>query len=702
MPANTSQAQYPFDPAVAAADPQMALAGLDYQNQQKALEYRQELAKSLLQDSNQAMSSGVGARGMAYRVSPLEGLARALSGGLGAWSMQQNIEDSQKLAKDYGNALIGRLNPGAGQTQGSPMQPGGGFVPGNNTSAGNTQAADITGRLETGSANPIQGLGSIAQDSGGSKSYGNFGLNSKQGSSAWQFRDNYGRGLGITADPGSQAFDAQWRNAASANPQGLRAAEVDWYNRNILARAAPDLASIGIPSGVANNPQVQAYFADRLDQQGPESIKNHAGRITQAFQASGGDPANFLRAMSQSDMDPRNWQNDFKSAIESGVYGEQGNTNRVNGRLQGALSIQPKQQPGAQSVPNPFAQGGQQPGQNMPTSPTTGRPVYYIPGMDDRQAYQLFISDRQAWGQVAARAFQPAELEKILAGSGLPPAQQQQILAASAREKSGLVQPGAGTQVSWGADGQPVKSNIPGATAAASQMEAATAAAKKAGEASGGYPAELNDRAHNATGMLRTISEMRNLNTNPGMFAGVKEDVGRFFRSVGVPDDTIQQYLKVSPGNLEATNKLTAQMAIEAVKQLGSRPTQMEFQRFLEANPNILQTPEGLKRVTQFMEGAANDTIAEQGAFLQAKRAGLKPEEYNDFPAIYNQQRAEAIRAGKFNSTPLQAAPAQIQPPAGSPPQQMQPPAQQFREGQTASGQNGQKIVFRNGAWGPL
>src|SRR5262249_4345950 len=134
-------------------------------------------------------------------------------------------------------------------------------------------------------------------------------------------------------------------------------------------------------------------------------------------------------------------------------------------------------------------------------------------------------------------------------------------------------------------------------------------------------------------------------------------------------------YLKVSPGDLEASQKLTAQMAIEAVKQIGSRPTQMEFQKFLEPNPNIFQAPEGFKRVTELLENGANEKIAEEGEFLKAKHSGLRPEHYNDFPMIFNQQRAEAIRAGAFNSTPATATTANglrgtIQPdPQAAPPQ---------------------------------
>jgi hypothetical protein len=206
---------------------------------------------------------------------------------------------------------------------------------------------------------------------------------------------------------------------------------------------------------------------------------------------------------------------------------------------------------------------------------------------------------------------------------------------------------------------------------------------------------------------------MKNFNTNPGLFAGAKEDIGKFFRSMGASDESVRSYLKVSPGDLEASQKLTTLMAVESVKQISSRATQMEFQRFLEANPNIFQTPEGFKRVSQFLEVIANDTLNEQKEFLAAKKVGLKPDEYSDFPAMYNQKRAAAIRAGKFNSTPPQPTASGSQPAPGQQPQQPQQPQQAAPPQQAAApgGQaapaegttkqlGGRTYIFRNGQWG--
>ncbi len=195
----------------------------------------------------------------------------------------------------------------------------------------------ISGRLETGTSDPLKGIGTIAHDSAGSHSYGNFGLNSLPGSSAWHFKRDYGEALGLTADPGTPAFDAQWRNVAANNPQALRQAELDWYNKNIGANVTGSLENVGVPREIASDPRVQSYFGDRMIQQGAYSTVNHANRIRGAYESSGGDPVKFLQTVSALDKDPSNLSRDFRTALSTGVYSERANNNRVDGRLSAAL-----------------------------------------------------------------------------------------------------------------------------------------------------------------------------------------------------------------------------------------------------------------------------------------------------------------------------------------------------------------------------
>ena len=168
-----------------------------------------------------------------------------------------------------------------------------------------------------------------------------------------------------------------WRlikKKAAANPQALRAAELDWHQKNVVAPTAKNLASIGLPPQAAADPRVQAYFADRAVQQGAYSTIHHSDRIQQAWQASGGDPVRFLQNMTQSDLAPGHWQNDFQHAIRSGVYSERGNTARVTGRLEGALGI-PLQPPQQAAMPGqPPAQAGMPGPQAAPVSQSASLP----------------------------------------------------------------------------------------------------------------------------------------------------------------------------------------------------------------------------------------------------------------------------------------------------------------------------------------
>ena len=225
-------------------------------------------------------------------------------------------------------------------TQPQPVQP-------TADSGGASDAYGLTAHLETG-RDPSTGLSNISADTGGSKSYGNLGLNSRSGS-VTDFMRRYSQ-LGLTGTPGTPEFDASWRQVAAGNPQGLLAAERDYHSRTISGPAVQSLQGIGIPPEVASHPAVTAYFSDRAVQQGVGSIRAQQDRILGAYRQSGGDPTRFIQQHAATDLDPRNWQHDFRSAIQSRVYGQAGNTARVTGRLHGAMGIGQRQQaaPGAQ------------------------------------------------------------------------------------------------------------------------------------------------------------------------------------------------------------------------------------------------------------------------------------------------------------------------------------------------------------------
>jgi hypothetical protein len=192
----------------------------------------------------------------------------------------------------------------------------------------------ISMRLETGKTDPLKGVANISGDSKGSHSYGNFGLNSQ--GSAQAFMRDYGRDLGLKGEPGTAEFDRSWKAVAAADPQGLHAAEMQWYNKEILAPTQMDLERAGVPTDLANDPRVIAYFADRKIQQGPGSIKNHADRIGGVVKGGGG-VRGFLERMTEADRVAM--RQDFPSALRSGVYSETGHKTRVYGRLSMAMAM---------------------------------------------------------------------------------------------------------------------------------------------------------------------------------------------------------------------------------------------------------------------------------------------------------------------------------------------------------------------------
>lgn len=197
--------------------------------------------------------------------------------------------------------------------------------------------AAISGQLETGTDDPLQGVSSIARDAGGTKSYGNFGLNS--GGSMQKFIAEYGKDFGLTAKPGTASFDEQWKNAAGAMPVELHDAEMKWH-RAMTAGISERLTNAGVPKEMAGDPRVLAFFADRSVQQGEGSIDKmdkHARRIKAAVDASGGDPVKFLQGVTEADREAL--ESDFPTALRTGTYSERGHDTRLDGRLRLSMNV---------------------------------------------------------------------------------------------------------------------------------------------------------------------------------------------------------------------------------------------------------------------------------------------------------------------------------------------------------------------------
>jgi hypothetical protein len=291
----------------------------------------------------------------------------------------------------YGPDLDTDVNPEARARPGSNAAPEQG-------ASFDAASALISTRLETGKKNPLEGVSSIARDSAGTKSYGNFGLNS--GGSAQKFVTEYGGTLGLEGEPGTPEFDRSWRAAAVRDPQALHQAEMAWYSGNIVANVGQRLKNAGVDEALASDPRVQAYFADRSIQQGVGSIdemRKHVSRIKTAADGAEGDPAKFLKNITEADRGAIG--SDFPTALRTGVYSERGHDNRLDGRLRLALGV-----------------GGD--GARLPSTDTYSGPYRHLTAED---RLRFATAARTALKQEAAEVAQDVRAFESIAEQGFTP-----------------------------------------------------------------------------------------------------------------------------------------------------------------------------------------------------------------------------------------------------------------------------------------
>lgn len=179
------------------------------------------------------------------------------------------------------------------------------------------------------------------------------------------------------------------------------------------------------------------------------------------------------------------------------------------------------------------------------------------------------------------------------------------------------------------------------------------AALTESGKNAANVETEINQQADAALGVKRSLAEMRNLaqGFDPSSLAGAKMHAGAFFQALGVPADDVTKYLG-NVGDMQAFQKQTAALAAEAIKQISPRATQMEFQRFLENNPNIFMTQDGLKRVLDYMDRAADSSLDRQQSFAQFKTENPNPRSWGNFNAYWNNHERQRIAAGAQTSVP--------------------------------------------------
>lgn len=129
----------------------------------------------------------------------------------------------------------------------------------------------------------------------GSYSYGIFGMNSKA-KTVDNFVAQYPH-LGITGKSGTKEFNELWEKVAREKPNELFDAQMDWYNKSVLAPIRKDLTTV-LSENIAKDERTVAYFADRRIQYG-KVMENAALKAT----ADSKTTEEFIDRMTKFDLD---------------------------------------------------------------------------------------------------------------------------------------------------------------------------------------------------------------------------------------------------------------------------------------------------------------------------------------------------------------------------------------------------------------
>lgn len=160
----------------------------------------------------------------------------------------------------------------------------------------------------------------------------------------------------------------------------------------------------------------------------------------------------------------------------------------------------------------------------------------------------------------------------------------------------------------------------------------------KAGENASAYETNINKDAANATGAKQMLGEVAQMaqNFTPNNLAPMKQKLGEWAITAGFDPKVVNDALG-NVGDMQALQKLTAQMATQSMRSFTSRGTQMEFNTFMQNNPNAALTTEGFQKILGFM-GQVNDAkIQKQQSFNQWKGT-QQPSNYQNFDDQWNQQ----------------------------------------------------------------
>lgn len=155
------------------------------------------------------------------------------------------------------------------------------------------------------------------------------------------------------------------------------------------------------------------------------------------------------------------------------------------------------------------------------------------------------------------------------------------------------------------------------------------------------YSKGLQQDVYNAQTQVLMLQQLEDLSKQfkPGAGAGVRNSMATVLQALGAPQQAVD---KVDNGSISATQafqKYGVQNTMNVLRQsIGGqgRLTNLEFEQFLHANPNIDTDPGAIQKILAFSHKMYDLKFREQQAFNQYVKAG--PEAGGGMPADFQTQ----------------------------------------------------------------
>lgn len=364
------------------------------------------------------------------------------------------------------------------------------------------------------------------------------------------------------------------------------------------------------------------------------------------------------------------------------------------------LEAEMAQRQAAQAAPVQMAQAPLQPGQPVADAPAQGAaPAQFaVPGAPVGEQQSILSDPKvQLWSQRLAGA--PTDRLRTIAKQQLDLAVEDAKRRGSANDPTGDIKEyNFYRQQTLAAGRQPddfttwARANkAAGATNVSIDQKGEGEYAKTVGKSLGERMDAISKEGDSARQDLAIVGQLRQL-------GGQIQNLGT---GAALQGWLAERGIKVGPnvGEIEAFNALVDKLTPQQRVPGSGASSDLDVRMFKSALPSLIRTPGGNELILSTLEAVANDKAARAAIADRALTGELKPQDaIKALRALPDPMAAlKEARKDGFRSLPQVQQERQGQSPQGVPQQQPSPAA-----APTATGPNGQRVIWNGQAWVPM